>query len=149
MIRITKGDMFATHYDIRVNPVNCVGVMGAGLALAFRRRYPEMFEHYQWACQTQQLAPGKIQTWSNSNECVVNFPTKRHWRDESTVGIIADGLDALATYLWKFRPITVALPALGCGLGQLSWPEVRVLIFHKLAGLPHDISVFEPHSQRL
>ncbi len=96
MLRFVTGDIFDTPADIRVNTVNCVGVMGAGLALAFKDRYPQMFKEYQRACSNNTLAPGKLHVWKSlSGDWIINFPTKRHWRQKSRYDDIEAGLVAL------------------------------------------------------
>src|ERR1700750_2602075 len=110
--------MFEMPVDIRVNTVNCVGVMGKGIALAFRTRYPAMFLDYKKACAAGKIKPGALNIWRTSTEWIINFPTKRHWRDNSRYEDIEGGLEALQAYLNKLvLPLRVALPALGCGHG--------------------------------
>ncbi len=142
MIMCRQGDLFAAPADIRVNPVNCVGVMGAGLALAFRRRHPAMFKAYQQACAAGEVRPGRLHIWRSP--WIINLPTKRHWRDPSRLDDVAAGLDALRDYLTPLGPVTVALPALGCGRGGLDWPRVRDLVEAKLRGLPAIVHVYAP-----
>lgn len=142
MIRFTTTDFFDTPADIRVNPVNCVGVMGAGLALAFKQRYPAMFRAYRAACTAGEVRPGKLHIWRSP--WIVNFPTKRHWRDASRYDDVAAGLDALRTYVAPLGPVSVALPALGCGRGGLDWLRVRELIEARLDGLAATIIVHAP-----
>src|SRR5437867_4467429 len=115
MIEFTKGDMFKVPVDARVNTVNCVGVMGAGVALAFKNRYPDMFKDYQDACKDGRVRPGAMHVWKNlMGEWVINFPTKRDWREPSRYEDILSGLDALRTYIREQGHISVAVPALGC-----------------------------------
>ncbi len=142
MIEFTQGDMFAKPVDILVNPVNCVGVMGAGLALAFKRRYHAMFNAYRQACAAGEVRPGRLHVWRSP--WIINFPTKRHWRDPSRYEDIAAGLDALRDYLVPIGRVTVALPALGCGHGGLDWSRVRELIQTKLEDVPATILVYAP-----
>lgn len=139
--------MFDSQFDIRVNTVNCVGVMGAGVALAFKRRYPEMFLDYKTACEANEVKPGKLYIWHKTNaEWVINFPTKRDWREKSRYSDIAEGLKTLKTYLRGFGAIKVALPALGCGHGGLDWNVVYPMIVHELSELEAEVHVFEPAS---
>lgn len=145
MIEFTKGDMFGVPVDVRVNTVNCVGVMGAGVALAFKNRYPEMFKDYQNACREGKMRPGNVHVWQNlTGEWVINFPTKRDWRDPSRYDDIRSGLEDLRSYLQEQGPISVALPALGCGHGGLDWARVAPMISQALGDLPARILVFEP-----
>lgn len=120
MVEFTNGDMFGTPVDVRVNTVNCKGVMGAGVALAFKNRYPDMFKDYQSACKRGLVRPGRLHIWkSQVGDWVINFPTKRDWRDPSRYEDIGAGLEALRNYLSEQGSISVALPALGCGNGGL------------------------------
>lgn len=145
MIEFTSGDMFEVEADVRVNTVNCVGVMGAGVALVFKQRYPSMFTEYQDLCRRRALRPGKLHVWSSLiGETVVNFPTKDHWREPSEYEYIASGLLALRDYLRPMGSVKVALPALGCGHGGLEWSKVSQMILLALADLPAHIYVFTP-----
>lgn len=148
MIEFTKGDMFAQPVDARVNTVNCVGVMGAGVALAFKKRYPDMFREYQLECLANRVVPGKLHIWRSNGNWVINFPTKRHWQDPSRYEDIASGLEALRGYLSAQGNISVALPALGCGHGGLDWSKVSIMIKEALSGLDAHIFVFEPADSR-
>jgi len=145
MLQFVKGNMFDIEADIRVNTVNCKGVMGAGVALAFKNRYPQMFLEYRRACLADEVHPGEVYVWKGpSKEWVINFPTKRHWREKSRYEDIASGLEALKEYLKKFPGIKVALPALGCGNGGLDWARVAPMISSTLESLNAEIYVFEP-----
>lgn len=145
MLHFTSGDMFELDVDIRVNTVNCVGVMGAGVALAFKTRYPEMFREYKKVCDANELKPGALNVWRTLTEWIVNFPTKRHWRENSKYEDLEDGLRAFRRYLEGVgRPVRVALPALGCGHGGLDWSQVSKLIERHLGSIEADIFVFEP-----
>jgi putative DNA methylase len=149
MIQFTKGDLFERPADIRVNTVNCVGVMGAGVALAFKTRYPDMFRDYKKACARGDVQPGKLHIWRGlTGEQIVNFPTKRHWREKSRYEDIQSGLIALRDYLAKQGAVTVSLPALGCGHGGLDWNRVSKMIGESLDGLAATILVFEPGDSR-
>jgi adenine-specific DNA methylase/O-acetyl-ADP-ribose deacetylase (regulator of RNase III) len=149
MLKFTSGDMFKTPADIRVNTVNCVGVMGAGVALAFKDKYPEMFKDYKEACDRGDIRPGKLHVWKNLiGDWVINFPTKRHWRDKSHYEDIEAGLIALRKFLNSNRGVSVALPALGCGHGGLDWTKVRGLIERHLDGVDAEILVFRPSDSR-
>lgn len=137
--------MFNADVDIRVNTVNCVGVMGAGVALAFKTRYPAMFKDYKAACRDGRLRPGAIHVWrSLDGDWVVNFPTKRDWRESSRYDDIESGLNALHDYLREQGNVSVALPALGCGHGGLDWSRVAPMITTKLSDLEARILVYEP-----
>ena len=119
--------------------------MGKGLALQFKLRYPAMFASYQEACRAGGLRPGLLHIWQSPDGTqVVNFPTKRHWRDPSRYEDIEAGLNALRSYLEGQGAVRVAVPPLGCGLGGLDWKRVKAMIERKLAGLPAQILLFEP-----
>jgi O-acetyl-ADP-ribose deacetylase (regulator of RNase III) len=149
MIEFTKGDMFEAPVDVRVNTVNCEGVMGAGVALAFKNRYPDMFKDYQSACRDGRVRPGTLHVWKSlAGDWVINFPTKRDWRDPSRYEDILSGLDALRNYLREQGPISVALPALGCGHGGLDWGKVSSMIKDSLGDLDVRVLVFEPADSR-
>ena len=131
------GDLFAQNVAAIVNPVNCVGVMGAGLALAFRERHPNMYAEYQRACAAGDLRPGQIHTYEvRPGRWIINFPTKDHWRDPSQLEFIVAGLKALATFANKQRLGSIALPALGCGLGGLPISAVEPLIANAASRMP-------------
>lgn len=141
--------MFEVPADIRVNTVNCVGIMGAGVALAFKTRYPAMFREYKKACDVGELKPGTLNVWHTLTEWIINFPTKRHWRDNSRYEDIESGLQVLRRYLESLeRPVRVTLPALGCGHGGLDWSRVSKLIEHHLGSTAAEIFVFEPVDSR-
>lgn len=141
--------MFEVPADIRVNTVNCVGVMGAGVALAFKQRYPEMFKEYQRACKDGWVRPGRMHVWKSlEGDWIVNFPTKRDWRDPSRYEDIDAGLDDLRAYLDGVGPVTVAMPALGCGHGGLDWGRVSGMIQNKLGDVDARVLVFPPSASR-
>lgn len=148
MLKFVTGDMFGERYDIRVNTVNCVGVMGAGVALAFKSKYPEMFSAYKKACDEGRIKPGEVDVWRTVTEWIVNFPTKRHWRERSRYEDIEAGLTSLRDYLQSQGSVRVALPALGCGHGGLEWSRVAAMIKSSLEGLDAEIDVFEPSDSR-
>ena len=148
-LRFTTGNMFDVPADIRINTVNCVGVMGAGIALAFKRRHPLMFAEYQRKCAAGLIRPGRLHIWESlDGERVVNFPTKRDWRDNSRYEDIAAGLIALKTFLADQGSVHVTLPALGCGHGGLDWNIVARMIAKHLHGLEAQITVFQPADSR-
>jgi O-acetyl-ADP-ribose deacetylase (regulator of RNase III) len=149
MLEFVKGDIFDAPADIRVNTVNCVGVMGAGVALAFKQRYPDMFKDYQRDCKDGRVAPGTMHVWKSlTGDWIINFPTKRDWREPSRYEDVDAGLDDLRGYLDEVGPVTVALPALGCGHGGLDWNRVSRMIRDKLDGVNAHVLVFEPAASR-
>jgi O-acetyl-ADP-ribose deacetylase (regulator of RNase III) len=139
MIEDASGDLFAANVDALVNAVNTVGVMGKGLALAFKNEFPDNFAAYKRACDAGQLQPGTVHVFDRgerSPRWIVNFPTKRHWRDASRLDDIRTGLASLIAEVEARAIASVAMPALGCGLGGLDWNDVRPLIVEACARLP-------------
>ncbi len=151
-IRTKKGDMFAEPVEALVNTVNCVGVMGKGVALEFKNRWPSNFRAYKSLCDAKGLKPGQMFVFdtnelfsSEGPRYLVNFPTKAHWRSKSKMEYIEDGLDALAAAIRENGITSIAIPPLGCGNGGLDWADVRPLIEAKLSKLDDvDIVLFAP-----
>lgn len=153
MLKFVKGNFFDYDADIRVNTVNCVGVMGAGVALAFKNKYPEMFKEYVRQCKAGEVFPGKPSVWKKEDMFskgieIINFPTKNHWRNPSEYEYIESGLLWLSEYLKDKQGLTITLPALGCGHGGLDWNNVKQLIIKYLDKNESNILVFEPESSR-
>jgi len=153
MLKFVVGDFFDFQADMMVNTVNCVGVMGAGVALAFKNRFPEMYERYVEQCKLGEIRPGKPSVWVNkdiisSDVEIINFPTKDDWRKPSEYSYIEDGLNWLSSYLKTKEGKTITLPALGCGHGGLEWEKVKALIQMYLHDSPATILVFEPSSSK-
>lgn len=150
MIEFVSGDFFDYDADIRINTVNCVGVMGAGVALVFKKKYPDMFLDYLNACKRKEVQPGKPHVWEYSdllsNFTIINFPTKVHWRNPSEYWYIEKGLIWLRNFLLKKEKSIVTLPALGCGHGGLEWQKVKLMIEKYLGDLSAKVLVFEPSS---
>lgn len=124
-------DIFTTTADALVNPVNCKGVMGAGLALQFKRRFPANFVAYQDACQKGILRPGGLFCYrlADQDKLIINMATKDHWRDNSKIADIERGLYLIKECSLEYSYRSVALPKVGCGLGGLCWPtQVEPLV---------------------
>ena len=123
-----------------VNTVNCVGVMGRGIALQFKRSFPDNFKAYRAACEHSRVRPGAMFVFETGNlvnpRYIINFPTKRHWRAPSRMSDIDSGLLALAAEIRRRRIRSIAIPPLGCGCGGLRWDEVRPRIESALADIP-------------
>lgn len=141
MITYLSGDIFKSNAQVITNTVNCVGVMGKGLALAFKKKYPEMFEDYQRKCDEGEVIPGRPYLWEDDRTQVLNFPTKRHWRQDSLLSDIEEGLHYLAENYDEMGISSIAMPPLGCGLGGLNWNEVKLLI-EKYLGPIEDLNVY-------
>lgn len=121
-----------------VNPVNCVGVMGKGLALAVKSRFPEVFEKYASACGSGKMKIGNLQLVKTSDRWVLNFPTKKHWRGASKLEFIEAGLKKFVKTYRRRQIASVAFPPLGCGHGGLKWEQVEPLMrryLEKLANI--------------
>lgn len=152
MLTICEGDIFATEVDALVNPVNCVGIMGAGLALQFKERWPYYFKNYKWRCQQKMIHLRNVYAFNDMWDSgypltLISFPTKNHWKDKADLNDIGFGLSALGDFLKRTKDIkSISIPALGCGLGGLSWDEVEPVIHMMLAAfLPDvDIRLFKP-----
>lgn len=149
MIEYKNGDIFETTAEAIVNTVNCVGIMGRGIALQFKKRYPENFNSYAAACKKKEVVPGKMLVFETGNmvnpRYIINFPTKRHWRGASRMGDITAGLKALATEITNLQIKSIAIPPLGCGLGGLDWRLVKAEISNALGIIPNVvIEVYEP-----
>lgn len=127
MITVGKGSIFDSDADAIVNAVNCVGVMGAGLAKAFKYKFPHMVEQYEVKCKLGLLRPGQLDIYviDSTPKYIINFPTKDDWKDPSLMEYIYDGISALHYEVFKWKMKSVAIPALGCGLGGLDWKDVK------------------------
>src|SRR5215831_2067266 len=140
MLIYRRTSLFESSAQTLVNTVNCVGVMGKGIAREFKKREPAMFEAYKRICGKKLLQPGKLWLWRGSDHWTLNFPTKIHWRYPSKIEWIESGLQKfVATYSAQgIREIS--FPQLGCGNGGLDWSDVKPLMERYLSPLP--ISVF-------
>ena len=149
MIELTSGDILKDDAEAIVNTVNCVGIMGRGIALQFKNAWPENFKAYEAACLREEVQPGRMfifETGQLTNpRYIVNFPTKRHWRGKSRIQDIESGLQALVHEIRQRSITSVAIPPLGSGLGGLEWDEVRPRIEAALAAVPEvHVRIFEP-----
>ena len=142
MIKYIKGNIFDSKCAVLVNPVNCVGVMGKGLALEFKKRYSAMFQTYKNVCYTRELLPGRPMFVHGSNKSIILFPTKYHWKERSRIIYIRDGLEAIANGYKLFNIKSIAFPKLGCGLGGLDWKEVKPLMEQYLSKLDIDVEIY-------
>ena len=149
MVEYLKGDLVTAEREALVNTVNCVGVMGRGVALAFKRRFPANFKAYKTACEWGEVELGRMfvfETGALMPRFIINFPTKQHWRGRSRLADIDRGLSALVTEIERRGIHSIALPPLGCGLGGLDWNDVKPRIHEAFSRLRDiDALVFEPH----
>jgi O-acetyl-ADP-ribose deacetylase (regulator of RNase III) len=142
---ISNGNIFESKCEAWVNPVNCIGVMGAGLALAFKRKFPQMFKEYKQVCKKKKLIPGLVHVWQGKNpKYIINFPTKDDLSPSKLI-YISTGLITLVKEV-KDRDIkSIAIPALGSGLGGLNWKNVKYYLDLFSEDLPEVIvEVYEP-----
>ena len=143
-IEFKTGDIFAEHVDALVNSVNCVGVMGRGIALQFKRAYPSNFDAYREACKRGEVVPGSMFVFETGllegPRFIINFPTKRHWRGNSRIEDIESGLRSLVRVVNDLNVRSLAIPPLATGLGGLEWPLVKARILTACAELD-DINV--------
>jgi O-acetyl-ADP-ribose deacetylase (regulator of RNase III) len=149
MIDLKTGDILSADVEAVVNTVNCVGIMGRGIALQFKNNFPENFKAYQAACTRNEVQPGSMfvfETGALTNpKFIINFPTKRHWRGKSRMEDIDSGLVALVEEIRARSIKSIAIPPLGSGLGGLEWAEVRPRIERAFAALSHiHVIIFEP-----
>ena len=146
MLKALIGDMFASRAQTLVNTVNCVGVMGKGVALEFKRRFPLMFEDYVARCERKQVRLSEPYLYRDlGGAMVVNFPTKDHWRSPSRLSDIERGLNYFVQNVAAWGISSIAFPPLGCGNGGLEWAEVGPLMYRKLANLSIDVEVYAPY----
>jgi O-acetyl-ADP-ribose deacetylase (regulator of RNase III) len=149
-IHLTHGDLLKQDdVDAVVNTVNCVGVMGKGIALQFKNKWPGNFDAYQSACKAGKVRPGKMMVFDAGAYAqphfIINFPTKDHWRGNSNLAFIQDGLQDLVAQVRALDIRSIAIPPLGCGNGGLDWQDVKPLIEAAFATLADvDVRLFEP-----
>lgn len=143
MIHYMNGDIFRSEMQVLVNPVNTVGVMGKGLALQFKVRYPAMFEAYQTLCKQGNFEIGQLHLFRADTKWILNFPTKQHWRNPSKLDYIESGLKHFIEIYHDEAIESIALPKLGAGLGGLDWEtQVKPLMEHYLSDLPIEIEIY-------
>lgn len=142
MITYVKGDIFSSPAKIIVNTVNTVGVMGKGIALEFKNRYPDMFQTYKNICQEGKLDIGMLYLWKKSEKWVMLFPTKKHWRNPSKLEYIESGLKKFADNWDRLGTDSIAFPRLGCGNGGLDWNVVKPLMEKYLQDIPMQVYVY-------
>ena len=143
-INFIDGSLFESNAQTVVNTVNCVGTMGRGVALKFKNKYPEMFNDYKKKCYDGQVNVGEPYLWKESTPWILNFPTKNHWRDPSKIEYITTGLDYLVENYKSWGIVSLALPALGCGLGGLDWNVISLILNEKLTKLEIPVTVYIP-----
>ena len=149
-ITLTRGDLLKQDdVDAIVNTVNCVGVMGKGIALQFRNKWPENYRIYETACKAKEIRPGRMFVFDSGGlvkpNFIINFPTKDHWRGKSNLKFIRAGMTDLVAQIRRLGIRSIAIPPLGCGNGGLDWAEVQPIIESAFAGLPEvHVRLFPP-----
>ncbi len=146
MIALKIGDMFQSQAQTMVNTVNCVGVMGKGLALEFKKRFPDMFEDYAKRCRNKQVRLGQPYLFRRLvTPWILNFPTKDNWRSVSRLSDIIAGLEHLGQHYQAWGITGLAVPPLGCGQGQLEWRVVGPMLYRHLSRLNIPVELYAPH----
>lgn len=140
------GNIFDSKMQTLVNPVNTVGVMGKGLAEQFKIRYPEYFTAYKRACTRRvfQIEKCFVYQFENEDRKIYSFPTKGHWSRPSRWEWIDAGLQRLCEHLKQYGITSLAIPALGCGEGGLSWEVVQDLLYKYCEPMPIDVEIYQP-----
>ena len=149
MIKNATGNLLQVDAEAIVNTVNCDGFMGKGIALQFKQAWPENFDAYAKACRAKEVRPGEMFIWESGRmvnpRYIINFPTKRHWRENARIEDIRCGLRALVTDIRRLGIRSIVVPPLGCGNGGLDWQDVRPLIESAFAELPDtQVQLFSP-----
>ncbi len=147
MVRVAVGDILKSKAQTLINTVNCVGIMGKGIAAEFKKQYPEMFEDYVKRCERHEVKPGVPYLYKASlfGPQIINFPTKDHWRAASRIEDIEKGLRILVAKHREWDVKSIAVPPLGCGNGQLLWDAVGPLIFRYLSRLDIPVELYAPY----
>lgn len=145
-----QGNIFESSCQTLVNTVNCVGIMGRGIALEFKNRFPEMYDEYARHCAEKRIHPGVLHLWKKSEPWILNFPTKNHWKYPSKIEYIEQGMAKFsATYAAK-GITSIAFPELGTSLGGLQWNTVKEVMYRFLEPLPNlevEIYHFDPTAE--
>jgi len=137
-------EFFDSECQTLVNAVNCVGVMGAGIALEFKKRYPEMYADYRSRCEHENVRVGHPYLWRGIERNILNFPTKVHWTEQSSIAGIEQGLEYFMHNYEHWGVTSAAFPALGCGCGGRDWPEVRGVMIRHLSSCKIPVHVYPP-----
>lgn len=141
MSRYVTENIFCSPAQTLVNTVNCVGVMGKGIAKVFKEVYPQMFRDYQRLCDEKKFTIGKLWVYPTLNKLILNFPTKTDWRHPARYDYLEKGLSHFAETYTRYGINSISFPQLGCGNGELEWEKVRALMEKHLSPLPIDIFI--------
>lgn len=147
MIKVKIGNIFESKMEVLVNTINCVGVMGKGIACDFKKKYPEMFKEYKALCDQHIIKTGELYPYLENNKVkVINFPTKQHWRSPSKIEYITEGLQWFVDHYKELNIRSIAFPPLGCGNGDLSWDYIESIMYQYLKDIPIDIEIYAPYN---
>ncbi|MDY0151078.1 MAG: macro domain-containing protein [Candidatus Cloacimonas sp.] len=145
MVKVNIGDILSSTMQTKVNTVNCVGVMGKGIAKLFKQKYPEMYDDYVDRCKTGEVEEGFPYLYEDIfGNKILNFPTKDHWKGLSKLESIIKGLDIFVLKYKEWRIQSIAFPPLGCGNGGLSWQQVGPVMYQKLSAIDIPIEIYAP-----
>lgn len=144
MVKFVYGNIFASKCKCLVNAVNCVGVMGKGIALQFKQLFPNMYMDYYFRCKLKKINIGQPYVYNENNKQILNFPTKQHWHDKSQLRDIVQGLIYFVNNYVQMGITSIAFPALGCGCGGLEWKDVKPEMIKYLGNLPIMIEIYDP-----
>ncbi len=146
MIQAKIGDLFASEMQTLVNTINCVGVMGKGIAAIFKKKHPAMFEDYKQRCELGQVRLGEPYHYADlAGASIINFPTKQHWRASTRLADVEAGLDYFVGHYKQWGIESVAFPPLGCGNGGLEWESVGPVMYRKLKALDIPVEIYAPY----
>src|SRR5258708_1712885 len=144
-IKVLIGDLFKSSSQTIVNTVNCVGVMGKGIALEFKKRYPDMFLDYEKRCREGLVHLGAPYIYPEGHRLILNFPTKDHWRSVANLDSIIKGLEYLKEHIQDWGITSLAVPPLGCGEGQLEWRVVGPTLYRHLRQVGIPVELYAPY----
>lgn len=146
MVKVLVGDLFDSEVQTLVNTVNCVGIMGKGIALEFKKRFPKMFKDYENLCKQGEVKLGQPYLYTQMfGKWILNFPTKDHWRSVTKLQDIINGLDYLKKHYKEWGIKSLAVPPLGCGYGQLEWRVVGPTIYRYMKQLDIPVELYAPY----
>jgi len=151
-IKEINGNLFDSHCFTYINPVNCIGDMGAGIAIGFKMRFPKYYEDYRGECLRKGIDIGMLYLYDNgmsdkfSPGQICSFPVKKHWKENSKIEWIEKGLLLIMEYADTLK--SIAIPAVGCGCGGLNWDKIRVLIHDILSNYPMRVELYMPWGKR-
>ena len=146
MIKVLVGDLFTSKAQTFVNTVNCVGIMGKGIALEFKKRFPDMFKDYEERCKRKEVRLGRPYLYATMlPPHILNFPTKDHWRSVTNLADLERGLEYLLTHYKEWGITSIAVPPLGCGEGQLEWRVVGPTLYRYLSRMDIPVELYAPY----